>query len=240
MWVYLWALYKMCPLDVDWSEVWNFVVTFLILLSYSISAYFDLLPFSHSSISFLAIFSFVSSLLLDKISEAVLHRHLYQCHFILYLFIYLWLFWVFITAWALFFSCGAQGLLSSCRARASHCRGFPRCRAQASVVEARGLGSCSSWALEHRLRVVATGFIAPQHVGFFQIRDWTSAYCIRRQILCPLSHQGSAVCSFPFLVMLDLLCCVWAFSESGEQGYSLVEACGLLIAVASLVAEHRF
>ena len=81
----------------------------------------------------------------------MLRRHLYQCHFILYLFIYLWLFCVFITAWAFFFSCGAQGLLSSCRARASHCRGFPRCRAQASVVEARGLGSCSSWALEHRL-----------------------------------------------------------------------------------------
>ena len=46
------------------------------------------LIFCLCSIYFLAIFSFVCSLLLDKISEAVLHRHSYQCHFSLYLFIY--------------------------------------------------------------------------------------------------------------------------------------------------------
>ena len=45
---------------------------------------------------------------------------------------------------------------------------------------------------------------------------------------------------FLFLVMLDLHYCAWAFSKSGEQGYSLGEARGPLIAVASLVAERRF
>ena len=37
---------------------------------------------------------------------------------------------------------------------ASHCGGFSRARAlgvRASVVVARGLSSCGSWALEHRL-----------------------------------------------------------------------------------------
>ena len=41
-----------------------------------------------------------------------------------------------------------------------------------------------------------------------------------------------------FLAMLDLLCCVQAFSSCGEQGLLFVAVCGLLIAVASLVAEH--
>ena len=39
--------------------------------------------------------------------------------------------------------------------------------------------------------------------------------------------------------MLGLLCCVRAFSSCGEQGLHLVAVRGLLIAVASLVAEHR-
>ena len=65
-----------------------------------------------------------------------------------YLFIYFWLCWVFIAA------CGLSPVAAS--VRASHCSGFSCCRAQAlgaraSVVVARGLSSCGSWALEHRL-----------------------------------------------------------------------------------------
>ena len=49
-----------------------------------------------------------------------------------------------------------------------------------------------------------------------------------------------------FLAVLDLHCCVWAFSSCGkrafsscgEQGLFFVAVHGLLIAVASLVAEH--
>ena len=41
-----------------------------------------------------------------------------------------------------------------------------------------------------------------------------------------------------FLVLLGLCCCVWAFSSCGEWGLLFFAVCGLLIAVASLVAEH--
>ena len=42
-----------------------------------------------------------------------------------------------------------------------------------------------------------------------------------------------------FLAALGLCCCTWAFSSCGERGVLFVAARGLLIAVASLVAEHR-
>ena len=38
--------------------------------------------------------------------------------------------------------------------------------------------------------------------------------------------------------MLGLHCCAWAFSRCGEQGLLSIAVLGLLIAVASLVAEH--
>ena len=38
---------------------------------------------------------------------------------------------------------------------------------------------------------------------------------------------------------LGLRCCAWAFSSCGEWGLLFIVVCGLLIAVASLVAEHR-
>ena len=40
------------------------------------------------------------------------------------------------------------------------------------------------------------------------------------------------------LAALGLCCCVWAFSSCGERGLLFVAVRGLLIAVASLVAEH--
>ena len=42
-----------------------------------------------------------------------------------------------------------------------------------------------------------------------------------------------------FLAALGLRCCAWAFSSCGERGLLFVAVLGLLIAVASLVAEHR-
>ena len=41
-----------------------------------------------------------------------------------------------------------------------------------------------------------------------------------------------------FLAALGLCCCTWAFSSCGEGGLLFVEVHGLLIAVASLVAEQ--
>ena len=42
-----------------------------------------------------------------------------------------------------------------------------------------------------------------------------------------------------FLAVLGLHCCTRAFSSCGERGLLFVALRGLLIAVASLVAEHR-
>ena len=41
-----------------------------------------------------------------------------------------------------------------------------------------------------------------------------------------------------FLAALSLRCCAWAFSSCSELGLLFVVVHGLLIAVASLVAEH--
>ena len=41
-----------------------------------------------------------------------------------------------------------------------------------------------------------------------------------------------------FIAALGLCCCTWAFSSCGEQGLLFVAVRGLLIVVASLVAEH--
>ena len=38
---------------------------------------------------------------------------------------------------------------------------------------------------------------------------------------------------------LDLRCCVWPFSSSAKWGLFFIVGCRLLIAVASLVVEHR-
>ena len=40
------------------------------------------------------------------------------------------------------------------------------------------------------------------------------------------------------MAALGLSCCVWAFSSCGEWGLLFVVVHGILIAVASLVAEH--
>ena len=42
-----------------------------------------------------------------------------------------------------------------------------------------------------------------------------------------------------FLAALGLCCCVWAFSSCGKWGLLFIVVRGLLIAVASLVEEHR-
>ena len=40
------------------------------------------------------------------------------------------------------------------------------------------------------------------------------------------------------MAALDLRCCAWAFPSCGERGLLFVVARGLLMAVASLIAEH--
>ena len=72
-----------------------------------------------------------------------------------YLFIHFWLPWAFTAAHRLSLVV-ASGVTLCCSTQASHCGGFSCCRAQAlaaraSVVVARRLSSCGSWALESRL-----------------------------------------------------------------------------------------
>ena len=52
--------------------------------------------------------------------------------------------------------------------------------------------------------------------------------------------MGSGGQDIFFLAALGLCCCVRAFSNDGERGLLFVEVRGLLIVVASLVAEHGF
>ena len=44
---------------------------------------------------------------------------------------------------------------------------------------------------------------------------------------------------FNFLAALGLRCCAQAFSSCGERGLLFISMCGLLVVVASLVAEHQ-
>ena len=80
-------------------------------------------------------------------------------------------------AWA-FSSCREQGLLFLAVLRfLIVVASFPCCGAQApgvwaSSAVALGLGSCGSWALEHRLSSCGPQIlVAPWHVGSSQIRD---------------------------------------------------------------------
>ena len=64
--------------------------------------------------------------------------------------IYFWLCWVFVAMLA-FSSCSEWGLLSSCLVQASLVSAHRLQGMQGSVVEAHGLSSCISWALDYRL-----------------------------------------------------------------------------------------
>ena len=58
---------------------------------------------------------------------------------------------------------------------------------------------------------------------------------------CPLPWQVDSFFFFffnLFLAALRLHCCTWAFSSCGKWGLLFVAVHGLLIAVASPVAEH--
>ena len=89
-------------------------------------------------------------------------------------------------------------------AQASHCGGFSCCRARAlgmraSVVVARGLSSCGSWALEHRFSSCgAWALAAPWHVGSSQTRARTCVPCIGRRILNHCTTREAAGICFAF------------------------------------------
>ena len=68
-----------------------------------------------------------------------------------------------------------------------------------------------------------------------------------RKITVPCDRKSYIVCGFffnkfiylfIFLAALGLRRCTQAFSSCGEWGLLFIVVCGLLIAVASLIAEH--
>ena len=62
--------------------------------------------------------------------------------------------------------------------------------------------------------------------------------CLEQSSLCEYLVYFFFNKYFYFLAVLGLCCCAWAFSGCGEQGLLFVALHRLLIAVASLVAEH--
>ena len=58
-------------------------------------------------------------------------------------------------------------------------------------------------------------------------------------IMWPVSVFFRYLFIYLFMAALGLHCFVWAFFSCGERGLFFVAVHGLLIAVASLVAEHR-
>ena len=67
-------------------------------------------------------------------------------------------------------------------------------------------------------------------------RCFTFCFCGSACFVCLFVYKFIL---FLFLAALGLCCCVQAFSSCGERGLLFVVVRGLLIAVASLVAEHR-
>ena len=71
--------------------------------------------------------------------------------------------------------------------------------------------------MNHRPQIPVTRVVASDRLGFFLMYLFYLFY---------------------FLAVLGLRCCARAFSSCSEQGLLFVVVCGLLTAVASLVAEH--
>ena len=72
--------------------------------------------------------------------------------------------------------------------------------------------------------------------------------CEEFETVCPVRQTVSATFTFlkifinffVVLAVLGLHCFVWAFSSCSEPGSFFIAVCRLLIAVASLIAKHRF
>ena len=162
-------------------------------------------------------------------------------HFV-YLFIYLWLCWVFVALRGLSLVV-ASGSYSSLRCTGFSLQWLLLLRSTSS--RPAGFSSCGVraqqlWLTGSRAQAQQlwrTGLAAPWHVGSSWTRTRTCVPCTGRWILF---FFNKFIYLFLFLAALGRRCCMRASSRCGERGLLFVAACGLLIAVASLVAEHRF
>ena len=145
-------------------------------------------------------------------------------------FFFYWLCWDFIAAWA-FSTCGQWGLLSGCRARASHCGGF-LLQSKGSRVfglgSAPGLWSTGSVVVVHRLSCFAECGFLPDQGSHPCLLHWQEG-C---HLLVFFFFLFLKI--YLFLAVLGLHCCV---GFSLVPGATLVAMRGLLIAMVSLAAE---
>ena len=76
--------------------------------------------------------------------------------------------------------------------------------------------------------------------SFYCKKTLCSTYCIPHTVLRALNILTHLILTQTFFFWLcwGLHCCAWAFSSCGERGLLFVAVCGLLIVLASLVAEH--
>ena len=153
-----------------------------------------------------------------------------HAYFLKKIFLNFWLCWVFVSVGGLSLVAASGGHSSSRCAGLSLSRPLllrsTSSRRAGSVVVAHG-PSCSA----------ACGIFPDQGSNLCPLHWQADSQ--------PLCHQGSPTClllkkiiNLKFLAALGLCCCIWAFSSCWERGLLFVEVCGLLIAVASLVAEH--
>ena len=151
------------------------------------------------------------------------------------LFIYLWLCWVFVAVCRLSLVAASGGYsLMRCVgfsllwflffwSTGSRHMGFGSCGLRA--VEHR-LSSCGAWPqlLRGMWDLPRPGIepVSPALAGGFFFFCFTEILFIY----------------FLFLAALGLCCCAWVFYSCGEQGLLFIALHGLLVVVASLVAEH--
>ena len=72
----------------------------------------------------------------------------------------------------------------------------------------------------------------------FLLEDTTLVFLYVCLVLEIIYEALSYLFIYLFMAVLGLCCCVRAFSSCGERGLQFVAVHGLLIVVASLVAEH--
>ena len=75
---------------------------------------------------------------------------------------------------------------------------------------------------------------------FFYLSSFVKCSLMRKHVLHNRVEEFCFIYLFIylFLAVLGLCCCARVFSSCGEPGLLFTAVCGLLTAVASLVAEH--